>query len=81
MRYLRPFLNHFVGTQVAGDDQQGIIGTQVQTVVVGTQLVRNGIDEERVVQVGELLHGSIDNGNVLNLVGVRILVEKHDRTV
>ena len=38
-------------------------------------------DEERVVQVGELLHGSIDNGNVLNLVGIRILVEKHDRTV
>ena len=81
MRYLRPFLNHLVGAQVAGDDQQGIVGTQVQTVVVGTQLVRNGVDEERVVQVGELLHGSIDNGNVLNLVGVRILVEKHDRTV
>ena len=77
MRYLRPFLNHLVGTQVAGDDQQGIVGTQVQTVVVGTQLVRN----ERVVQVGELLHGSIDDGNVLNLVGIRILVEKHDRTV
>ena len=81
MRYLRPFLNHLVGTQVAGDDQQGIVGTQVKTVVVGTQLVRNGIDEERVVQVGELLHGSIDDGNVLNLVGIRILVEKHDRTV
>ena len=81
MCYLRPFLNHLVGTQVSGDDQQGIVGTQVQTVVVGTQLVRNGVDEERVVQVGELLHGSIDYRDILNLVGVRILVEKHDRTV
>ena len=81
MRNLCPFFNNLVGTQISRDNQQGIIGTQVQTIVVGTQLVRNGVDEERVVQVGELLHGSIDDGNVLNLVGIRILVEKHDRTV
>ena len=81
MRNLCPFFNNLVRTQISRDNQQGIVGTQVQTVIIRTKLVCNGIDKEGVVQIGKLAHRSVHNGDILDLVGIRILVEEHDRAV
>ena len=68
-------------TYISRNDKQGVVATQVKTVKILFEFVANVVSENGIVQILKLLHGRIDNGDILHLITFRVLVKERNSAI
>ena len=72
------FLKKVVGREIWGDKEEGIVGREVERVIIGRKVVWNGMDKEGVVEMGKVGDGRVENGDIVDVVGMGIVVEEDE---